>query len=205
MNSRQWDERYSGDELIWSDTPNQFLVAEVVGLAPGRAVDLGCGEGRNAIWLAERGWEVTGVDFSPVGLAKAKRFADRSGVQVAWVESAVEDWTPPPDGFDLVALLYLQLSQPARSAALSAAASAVVPGGTLLVVAHDVDNLTRGYGGPQSPDVLYAVTDVTEAAVEAGLAVERAEQATRVVDTDDGPREAIDTVVRAVNYRQRHR
>ena len=205
MNSRQWDERYSGDELVWSSTPNQFLVVEVVGLAPGRAVDLGCGEGRNAIWLAERGWEVTGVDFSPVGLMKAKRFADRSGVQVTWIESTVEDWTPPPDGLDLVALLYLQVPEPARSAALSAAASAVTPGGTLLVVAHDVDNLSRGYGGPQNPDVLYAVSDVTEAAVEEGLTVERAEQATRVVDTDDGPREAIDTVVRAVNSRHRHR
>ena len=203
MNSRQWDERYGGDELVWSSTPNQFLVAEVAGLPAGRAVDLACGEGRNSIWLAEEGWEVTGVDFSPVGLTKAKRFADLSGVQVTWIESAVEDWTPPPDGFDLVAMLYLQLPEPARSAALFAAASAVTPGGTLLVVAHDVDNLSRGYGGPPNSDVLYSVSDVTEAAVEAGLTVERAEQATRVVDTDDGPREAIDTIVRAVNSRQR--
>jgi SAM-dependent methyltransferase len=203
VNSRQWDERYSGDELVWSSTPNQFLVAEVAGLPAGRAVDLACGEGRNAIWLAEEGWEVTGVDFSPVGLTKAKRFADLSGVQVTWIESAVEDWTPPPEGFDLVAMLYLQLPEPARSAALFAAASAVTPGGTLLVVAHDVDNLSRGYGGPPNSDVLYAVSDVTEAAVEAGLTVERAEQATRVVDTDDGPREAIDTIVRAVNSRPR--
>jgi len=203
VNSRQWDERYGGDELVWSSTPNQFLVAEVAGLPAGRAVDLACGEGRNSIWLAEEGWEVTGVDFSPVGLTKAKRFADLSGVQVTWIESAVEDWTPPPDGFDLVAMLYLQLPEPARSAALFAAASAVTPGGTLLVVAHDVDNLSRGYGGPPNSDVLYSVSDVTEAAVEAGLTVERAEQATRVVDTDDGPREAIDTIVRAVNSRQR--
>ena len=202
MSSRQWDERYSGDELVWTSTPNQFLVAEGVGLSAGRAVDLACGEGRNSIWLAEQGWEVTGVDFSPVGLKKAKRLADLWGVEVTWVESAVEDWTPPPNGYDLVAMLYLQLPQAARSAALSAAASAVAPGGTLLVVAHDVDNLTRGYGGPPNPDVLYRVSDVTEAAVEKGLTVERAKQAIRVVDTDDGPREAIDTVVRAVNSRQ---
>ena len=119
VDSQQWDERYSGDELVWTSTPNQFLVAEVVGLPAGRAVDLACGEGRNSIWLAENGWEVTGVDFSPVGLAKAKRFADLWGVEVTWVESAVENWTPPPDGFDLVAVLYLQLPQPARSAALA--------------------------------------------------------------------------------------
>jgi len=175
MDSRQWDERYRGDELVWTSTPNQFLVAEVVGLPAGRAVDLACGEGRNSIWFTEQGWEVTGVDFSPVGLAKAKQFADLWGVQVAWVESPVENWTPPSDGFDLVAMLYLQLPLPTRSAALAAAASAVAPGGTLLVVAHDVDNLTRGYGGPQNPDVLYRVSEVTEAAVDAGLTVERAE------------------------------
>ena len=198
MDSRQWDERYSGDELVWTSTPNQFLVAEAVGLQAGRAVDLACGEGRNSIWLAEQGWKVTGVDFSPVGLAKAKRFADLWGVQVTWVESAVEEWTPPPEGFDLVAMCYLQLPQPSRSSALAAAASAVATGGSLLVIAHDVDNLARGYGGPPNPDVLYRVSDVTEAAVNAGLTVERAEQAIRVVDTDDGQREAIDTVVRAV-------
>ena len=200
MDSRQWDERYSGDELVWTSRPNQFLVAEVVGLPAGRAVDLACGEGRNSIWLAEQGWEVTGVDFSPVGLAKAKRFANLWGVQITWVESAVENWTPPPGGFDLVASLYLQLPQPVRSATLAIAASAVAPGGTLLVVAHDVDNLIRGYGGPPNPDVLYRVSEVTEAVVDAGLTIERAEQAVRVVDTDDGPRDAIDTVVRAKRF-----
>ena len=197
IDSRQWDRRYSGDELVWTSTPNQFLVAEAVGLQAGRAVDLACGEGRNSIWLAEQGWEVTCVDFSPVGLAKAKRFADLSGVQVTWVESAVEEWTPPPEGFDLVAMCYLQLPQPSRSSALAVAASAVANGGTLLVIAHDADNLTRGYGGPPNLDVLYRVSDVTEAAVNAGLTVELAEQAIRVADTDDGPKEAVDTVVRA--------
>ena len=197
MDSQEWDERYSGDELVWTGTPNQFLVAEVVGLPVGRAVDLACGEGRNSIWLAEQGWQVTGVDFSAVGLVKAQRFADLRDVEVTWVESAVEDWAPPPDGLDLVTVLYLQLPQPARAAALAVAASAVAPGGTLLVVAHDQDNLTRGYGGPPDPDVLYRVSDVTTAAVAAGLTVERAEQAIRVVHTDDGRKEAIDTVVSA--------
>ena len=109
----------------------------------------------------------------------------------------MENWTPPPGGFDLVTMLYLQLPRPARSAAIALAASAVAPGGTLLIVAHDVDNLTRGYGGPQNPEVLYRVREVTETAVDAGLAIERAEQAIRVVETRVGPREAIDTVVRA--------
>ena len=133
---------------MWTSTPNQFLVSEVIGLPPGRAVDLACGEGRNAVWLADQGWQVTGVDFSPVGLAKGRRLAELRNVEVTWVESAVQEWTPPPTGFDLVAVFYLQLPQPERSAALKVAASALAAGGTLLVVAHDHDNLTRGFGGP---------------------------------------------------------
>lgn len=197
MTSQQWDDRYSGDELVWTSTPNQFLVAEAGGLRPERAVDLACGEGRNSIWLAEQGWEVTGIDFSPVGLAKAKRFADLWGVKVTWIEADMEEWVPPQDGFDLVTMLYLQLPQPARSRAISSAANAVAPGGTLVIVAHDLEILTHGIGGPQDPDVLYQVSEVTEAAIDAGLTIGRAEQAVRVVDTDIGPREALDTVVTA--------
>jgi SAM-dependent methyltransferase len=182
---------------VWTSTPNQFLVAEAVGLRPGRAVDLACGEGRNSIWLAEQGWEVTGIEFSPVGLAKAKRFADLWGVKVTWTEAEMEEWIPPQDGFDLVAMLYLQLPQPARSTAIRSAASAVADGGTLVIVAHDLENLTHGFGGPQDPDVLDRASEVTEAAIDAGLTIGRAEKAVRVVDTDIGTREALDTVVTA--------
>ncbi len=73
MDRNAWDERYAGDELVWSAQPNRFLVAEVETLPPGRALDLACGEGRNAVWLAERGWDVTGVDFSNAGIDKARR------------------------------------------------------------------------------------------------------------------------------------
>jgi SAM-dependent methyltransferase len=194
----QWDERYSGDELVWTSTPNEFLVSEVADFPAGSAVDLACGEGRNAVWLAERGWRVTGVDFSPVGLAKAQRLAESRQVDVRWVELAVEEWTAPPDGFDLVAVFYLQLSQPQRSAALAAAAASVAPAGTLLVVAHDHDNLTRGFGGPLDAAVLYSVGDVTDVAEMNGLIIERAEQVIRHVATEYGKREAIDTLVRAI-------
>ena len=198
MDREQWDERYGGDELVWTSVPNQFLVSEVAGLPPGRALDLACGEGRNSVWLAEQGWEVTGVDFSPVGLAKAQRLAQSRHVDVRWVESAVQEWTAPLDGFDLVAVFYLQLPQPERSAALTVAAASVAPGGTLLVVAHDHANLTRGFGGPPSDAVLYSVTDVTDVAEAEDLTIQRAEQVVRVVVTDAGGREAIDTLVRAV-------
>ena len=198
MDREQWDERYGGDDLVWTSTPNEFFVSEVVDLPAGRAVDLACGEGRNAVWLAERGWKVTGVDFSSVGLSKAQRLAESRQVAVRWVESAVEEWTAPPDGFDLVAVCYLQLPQPQRSVALAVAAASVATGGTLFVVAHDHENLTRGFGGPQDAAVLYSVGDVTGVAETNGLIVERAEQVIRLVATDSGKREAIDTLVRAL-------
>lgn len=198
MDRHQWDERYGGVELLWTSAPNQFLVSEVAGLPAGSAVDLACGEGRNAVWLAEQGWVVTGVDFSSVGLAKAQRLAQSRQVAVRWVESAVQEWTAPADGFDLVAVFYLQLPQPERSAALTVAAASVAPGGTLLVVAHDHDNLTRGFGGPPNDAVLYSVDEVTDVAEANGLIVQRAEQAVRFVETESGVREAIDTLARAV-------
>jgi SAM-dependent methyltransferase len=198
VDRHQWDERYGGDELLWTSAPNQFLVSEVAGLPAGSAVDLACGEGRNAVWLAEQGWVVTGVDFSSVGLAKAQRLAQSRQVDVRWVESAVQEWTAPADGFDLVAVFYLQLPQPERSVALTVAAASVAPGGTLLVVAHDHDNLTRGFGGPPDDAVLYSVGDVTDVAEANGLIVQRAEQALRFVETESGVREAIDMLVRAV-------
>jgi SAM-dependent methyltransferase len=197
VDRHEWDTRYAGEELVWTSTPNQFLVSEVAGLSVGRAVDLACGEGRNAVWLAEQGWRVTGVDFSPVGLAKGRQLAESRNVDVQWVESAMQEWSPPPESFDLVAVFYLQLPQPERSAALEVAASAVAPGGTMLVVAHDHDNLTRGYGGPPNDTVLYSVSDVTTVAEAAGLVVQRAEQVVRQVETDGGVRQAIDTLVRA--------
>ena len=197
MDRHHWDDRYAGDDLVWSSTPNEFLAREVQGLPPGRAVDLACGEGRNAIWLAEQGWTVTGVDFSAVGLAKAARLAAARSVEVEWVESDVLAWRPPAGGYDLVAVLYLQLSPAERAEALGIAASAVAPAGTLLVVAHDADNLRRGIGGPQDPDVLYRAEEVADMARAAGLAVVTAGQVSREVATDAGPRLAVDTLVRA--------
>lgn len=191
-----WDERYSTSELVWTDQPNEFLVRETEGLTPGTALDLACGEGRNSIWLAEQGWSATGVDFSCVGLEKAKAFATQRGVSVAFEQRDATSWAPE-HRYDLVALLYLQLPAQERRDALLRATDAVAEGGTLLVVAHDRENLEHGFGGPQSAEVLYSVQEVVEIAREAGLEIVTAEQARRSVATPDGEREAIDTVVRA--------
>jgi len=195
MDSHDWDQRYAERDLVWSAGPNRFLEAETADLPAGRALDVACGEGRNAIWLAERGWRATGVDYSPVAIDKARAWATERGVEVEWIVGDVTAWTPAPRGYDLVAVMYLQLPADERAVAYARAAEAVSSGGTLLVVAHDLDNLAHGYGGPKDPDVL--TTPESVVATIGDLTVVRAEQVRRPVDTDDGTVDAIDTLVRA--------
>lgn len=195
MDAQAWNQRYSTSDLIWTAEPNQFLVAETATLPAGRALDLGAGEGRNAVWLARRGWQVTAIDFSDVGLAKAEALADHAEVSV---ETICADATEPVDGtFDLVTVLYLQLPSEQRRRAVANAAAAVASGGTLLVVGHDTTNLTDGVGGPQDPAVLFTPDDVVADLARSGLTVERAERVYRMVRTASGDRTAIDALVRA--------
>jgi SAM-dependent methyltransferase len=190
-----WNARYSATELVWTAEPNRLFVSEVEELPPGRALDLACGEGRNAVWLAERGWRVTGIDFSDVALAKAERLAASRGVEVEWVLEDVVECDPERGAFDLVAVLYLQLPMDALAKALHGAAAAVAPGGTLIVLGHDTSNLTDGYGGPKDARVLFTPDEVVEQL--GGLTVERAAQVRRGVSLDEGEAVAIDAFVRA--------
>jgi 2-polyprenyl-3-methyl-5-hydroxy-6-metoxy-1,4-benzoquinol methylase len=192
MDSTQWDERYSTSELIWTGRANQFVEAHLGDLPPGTAVDLGAGEGRNAVWLARRGWTVTAVDFSQVGLDKALRLADEHGVTIAVERADATTWAPAAP-VDLVVLSYLQLPADERRMVLEHAATWLTPGGTLFVIAHDRSNVTDGYGGPPSPDVCYTVDETVDAL--AGLEVVTAEVAQRHVDTPDGTKIALDTLV----------
>jgi SAM-dependent methyltransferase len=197
VDASDWDARYDRDDLIWTAEPNRFLVAETADLGPGRVLDLACGEGRNAVWLATKGWRATAVDFSGVALAKAARLADAHGVELERVQADLLDYEPARATFDLVIVFYLQLSDPGRTTVLRRAADAVTSRGTLLVVAHDSTNLVDGYGGPKDPSVLYSPDDVVGGIEPAGLRVERAERVHRPVHTDEGERVAIDCLVRA--------
>ena len=190
-----WNARYAGTELLWTAEPNRLFAAEVEGLPPGRALDLACGEGRNAVWLAERGWRVTGIDFSDVALGKAARLAESRRVEAEWILADVLEHPLAPRSFDLVAVLYLQLPHDELARALRSAAAALAPGGTLVVVGHDATNLTEGHGGPRDASVLFTPDDVV-AALE-GLAIEQAERVRRPVALAEGEATAIDAFVRA--------
>ena len=189
----RWNRRWAGERANAATTPSAFLIAETETLPPGRALDLACGAGRNAVWLARRGWRVTGVDFSDVALQAARGLAASAGVDVEWIEADAATWPAESRAYDLVAVMYLQLPAAERRAALARAAAAVRPGGTLLVVGHDLLNLTEGVGGPTQADVLFTPDDV--AAEIGGLVVEKSERVRRVVE--GAGRDAIDALVRA--------
>jgi len=197
----QWNERYRAEEgPVFTADPARFLGGEVAGLAPGRALDLGCGEGRNALWLAERGWHVTGVDFSDVGMAKARRLAAARGVagdRLDLVLADLVDYDPEPDAFDLVLLLFVHPPPVSRRRLLASAARSLRPGGVVLVVGYDTANATEGTaGGPRDPAVLFTADDIV-AELPPALVVERAERLRVTVPSADGDRMAVDAVVRA--------
>lgn len=163
MDADEWNERYRASELVWSAGPNQFVEAELAGLPPGRALDLAAGEGRNAIWLARQGWQVTAVDFAQAGLDKGRTIATQEdGLDVAWVCADATTWQRAEDqpAYDLCLVAYLQLAAAERREAVRRGFRSLGVGGTFLLVAHDSSNLTEGTGGPTDPAVLMTAEDV---------------------------------------------
>jgi len=185
MDARDWDRRYAEKELLWSATPNQFVAAEFAKAAPGRALDLACGEGRNAVWLAGLGWQVTAVDFSPVAVDRART----ASTSVEWVVADLTTWEMPEDTYDAVIVAYLHLPPADMSAILGRAARALRTGGVFFFIGHDRSNTV---GGPQDPEILHTPESVSRSLT--GLEITRAESVPRQVED----RVATDTLVRAV-------
>jgi SAM-dependent methyltransferase len=181
-----WDDRYADPDRVWGSEPNVFVAQYLAPRTPGTAVDLGAGEGRNAVWLASQGWDVTAVDFSAVGLAKARQMAREADVELATVACDVEDYAPTVP-VDLVLLSYLQVPDHQQVRLLRRAVDWLQPGGAVFVVAHDKSNVEYGRGGPPDPAVCYTV-DQTVGAL-AGLEIRFGQ----VVDREG----ALDTVVLA--------
>ena len=203
--AQEWDERYAAS-APWGAEPNVWVRLHTEGLAPARALDLACGDGRHALWLAARGWQVHATDFSAAAVARgrAAEAAARAALQVGAADPAptptpivwqVADLTAtaPTGDVDLVVIAYLHLPAPDRDHVLTGAAQAVAPGGTLVLVAHDLTNLAEGVGGPQDASVLTEPHGVARTLEAAGLEVVVAEVARRPVPQADRP--ALDTVV----------
>lgn len=135
MDEAYWDAKYTTTDRVWSNNPNQALEGEIVDLTPGRALDVGCGEGADARWLAEHGWTVTAVDISSAALARAKELNDHPSI--TWTHADPVRNPPEASAFDLVSLHYFPLLRTPGDVAARRFVDAVAPGGTLFVVSHD--------------------------------------------------------------------
>jgi SAM-dependent methyltransferase len=163
-----WDTRYRSADTIWSGNPNPHLVAQVADLAPGTALDVGSGEGADAIWLAARGWQVTGIDLSTVALERAAHLASDAGQDIAeritWQQADVLSWDPAPRQFDLVSAQFMHLPRLAREALHRRLAAAVRTGGMLLIVGHHPSDLeTSRDHRPNLPDFFYTADEIAAA------------------------------------------
>jgi SAM-dependent methyltransferase len=159
-----WEERYRAAAAVWSGRPNAALVAEAADLPAGSALDIGCGEGADVLWLAGRGWRVTGVDFSATALQRAAEHAAAQGPEVAgrtgWLQADLTGWRPPAEAFDLVSAHYFHLPPEPRRALFAALAAAVAPGGTLLIVGHHADDLHTSMHRPDIPEMFWTAEEV---------------------------------------------
>jgi SAM-dependent methyltransferase len=159
-----WNERYRSSAQVWSGNPNLQLVAEIADLAPGRALDVGCGEGADAIWLALRGWEVVAVDISGVALERAAQHARDidavASTQIEWRRTDLMVHPPDADSFDLVTSQFMHLPPQPRTRLFAALVQSVRAGGTLLVVGHHPSDLATGVPRPRMPELFYSADQV---------------------------------------------
>jgi SAM-dependent methyltransferase len=192
-----WDERHEHGDFEGTG-PNPTLALALAGLPTGSALELACGSGTNAVWMAMQGHRVTAVDWSPVGLANGKAKADAAAVEVEWLERNLLAWSPPARSFDLVVLVYLHLPADERRPVYAAAAAAVAPGGRMVVVGHDPINATEGEGGPPDTTRLFSAQDIAAdlLAADPSLQVERAEVVRRVPPPGRAPIDSLLTVKR---------
>jgi SAM-dependent methyltransferase len=197
-----WDARYSSAHSLWSGNPNRQLVTEAAGLEPGTALDAGAGEGADAIWLAERGWQVTAVDVSGVALGRAAEHAAKAGDEVAarirWQREDLREWTPPERGYDLVTSQYLHLPGALRRTFFAGLAAAVRDGGTLLIVGHHPMDLDTTLQRPNHPELMFTGDELAGDLGGDGWEIVTNVAAEReTTDPDGRPVTAHDTVFRA--------
>ena len=194
----EWDERYSEDDrAMWSGRPNGRLVAEVGDLPPGRALDVGSGEGADAIWLARQGWNVTAIDVSEVAVDRAREAAQKAAVAVEWICGDALGTPFPAASFALVSLQYPALPKAAGEAAVRALLDTVRPGGVLLAVYHDLDDEHREHMRERGVDPdAYVGADDLVAQLGDNFTVERHTVEPRLDPPPDTPHVA-DVVLRA--------
>ncbi|MDH6679617.1 SAM-dependent methyltransferase [Rhodococcus sp. LBL1] len=196
-----WNERYRSSHRLWSGNPNPNLVNEVSDLAPATALDVGCGEGADAIWLARRGAVVTAIDLSTVAIERAAAHATDAGSDIAgritWQQADLLEWTPGRTGYDLVTSQYVHLPTGPREVLYQRLAELVAPGGTLLIVGHHPSDLDTSIPRPPRPELFFTPEDVVALLDPREWTVDTATASSRTVTHGDHEVTIHDSVVRA--------
>jgi 2-polyprenyl-3-methyl-5-hydroxy-6-metoxy-1,4-benzoquinol methylase len=197
-----WEDRYASAGLAWSGKPNPVLVDEATPLTPGRALDIGSGEGADALWLAQHGWQVTGVDIATSALEKSRTRAESidadAAARIDWQQHDLTEWAPQPRSFELVSSQFMHLAEPTRTTLFRSLAAAVAPGGTLLIVGHDASDV-----GSDSPhkghlaELMFTAEDVVKAIAGEGLGIDFAGPRRRQVEPEKSTEFLHDVVVLA--------
>ncbi|WUR81442.1 class I SAM-dependent methyltransferase [Streptomyces phaeochromogenes] len=200
MDAQFWDEMYRSRDQVFSGNPNGVLVTEVTGLPPGQALDVGCGEGADALWLARHGWQVTAVDISTAALQCAAAAAVDSEGRVAWTRADLTITPPPADAFDLVSVQYFPLSLQPDHASLRGLLNAVAPGGTLLFASHDLADLPPRPEQGFDPGDYYQSDDIAKL-LDHDWTVLINETRPRTAPAPAGTHHTHDTVLRAQRLR----
>lgn len=149
-----WNERYSSPEYAYGTEPNDFLSAVATRIPPGRVLSIGDGEGRNGVFLATRGYDVTSMDASTVGLAKAQRLAAARGVPIATIVADLADFVIAPDSWEGIVSIFCHLPPPLRRRVHEQVVHGLVPGGLYVLESYSPKQLGRGTGGPSSAELL---------------------------------------------------
>ncbi|WP_406830830.1 methyltransferase domain-containing protein [Pedococcus sp. KACC 23699] len=196
-----WDERYAASEQIWSGQPNGSLVSQVAHLEAGRALDVGCGEGADAVWLARAGWQVTALDVAGVALGRAAKHAQDAGVAVEWVHSGLVEAGLPAGTFDLVNAQYPVLARTPDHESEHVLLDLVAPGGTLLVVHHSPADMAHAREQGWNPDEYVFPGDVAKRLGEDWVVEEDATRPRDVPLSGGGMHHTQDVVLRARRLR----
>jgi SAM-dependent methyltransferase len=200
-----WNERYRSSQRVWSGNPNPQLVAEAADISPGRALDVGCGEGADAIWLARKGWAVVAADISSVAIERGEQHArdtdPAASARIEWRQADLLTQPPEPGSFDLVSVQFMQLPPEPRTRLFSALAASVRAGGTLLIVGHHPSDLTTGVPRPPMPELFYS-SDEIAGLLDGSWTVEASEARPRQASTPEGVEVTIHDAVLVATRRE---
>jgi SAM-dependent methyltransferase len=200
-----WNERYRSSQRVWSGNPNPQLVAEAADISPGRALDVGCGEGADAIWLARKGWAVVATDISSVAIERGEQHArdtdPAASARIEWRQADLLTQPPEPGSFDLVSVQFMQLPPEPRTRLFSALAASVRAGGTLLIVGHHPSDLTTGVPRPPMPELFYS-SDEIAGLLDGSWTVEASEARPRQASTPEGVEVTIHDAVLVATRRE---